>query len=58
MPPVLESQTQTPDRRQERTNVSLFKAQVAVSALAELRVGERAATAKLFAELVRRGGEP
>lgn len=38
----------------ERKAVSLLKAQLALSALAELRAGEREAAAKLLAELVRR----
>ena len=38
----------------EGKGVSLLSAQLAVSALAELRVGERAAAAKMLTELVRR----
>jgi hypothetical protein len=34
--------------------VSLLKAQLAVAALSELRAGQREASAKLLAELVRR----
>ena len=38
----------------EGKGVSLLKAQLALSALAELRAGEREAAAKLLAELARR----
>jgi hypothetical protein len=42
----------------ESKDVSLLKAQLALSALAELRVGERAAAAKLLAGLVQCDDEP
>jgi hypothetical protein len=38
--------------------VSLLKAQLALSALAELRAGEREAAAKILTELVRRSSRP